>query len=304
MNEKPKGTILPKQQLEILKYEGDVPYGQAGKTLDRMTAKNLSLLEGDPLVGKSIRYTIFNPDLKAFLCTKEVGFRFLADIEERERPGTEYGPDRTINQVYIDGKPVSTKKPGPGGGYGQSPENIRLKGELDLALEAVRRVSIEGQTAIAQVGNLLTCPMTFSGEAWERIMGKYWKAIEQSLDNFLSKAPNHSLKSYGVPRETTPLSRTTHQPRQDSQQTAPETDTVSNDAPPPSDPVKHVGDLLTRAGKLDPPVNSAEVAQACHVERPDQFTDLEDAWKKVQAYSKKKKNPADSEWDKLTRDGS
>ena len=277
MEDKPKGSIFSKQQLEVVNYEGDVSYGNQGKTLDRLTAKNHSLPHDDPLYGKPLRMTIFNPDLRSFLCSKEIGFGFFADVEERERPDKpEYGPDRTIVQVYIDGKPISQKKQGGGGGY------QRRSLEDDLALEAVKRRSIEGQTAIAQVGTVLTCPTPVPGEdlgideeGWKRILGKYWQAVEKSLDNFLADPPKPVQKP------------------QDKQGTREKTETVSKDAPPVTDPIKHVGDLLTRSLKLKPPVTRDELCVGLSINDPKEIKDLEAAWKTVQGLSATKAKQPD-----------
>ncbi len=279
MADRPKGTTYPKQQLEIVKYEADVPYGNQGKTLDRMNAKNLSLGEGDPLIGKALRYTIFIGELKTFLRGQGEGARFLCDVEERERPDSEYGPDRTVVQVYQDGKPVSTKTGGGGGGYrGRNLED-------DLVLEGVKRRSIEGQTAIAQVGTVLTSPTPVPGEdlgideeGWTRILGKYWTAVEKGLDNYLADPPITQAKK---PTDDKPLKR--DQGPQDRQQAADKDAAVSKDALPVtgSEPVKHVGDLLTRATKLDPPVTRSDFLEVLAINDPKEITDLEGAWKKA-----------------------
>lgn len=265
MNDQPKGTIFPKQQLEIVTYEGDVPYAGGMKHLDRMTAKNLSLQHDDPLYGKPIRHTIFNGDLKAALCVLEVGTRFVADVEERPRPETEYGPDRTIVQVYVDGDPVSKKKPGGGGGYGgKSPEIVRLEHALEM-----ERVAVE------QVGNVLTCDTPIPGEdlgideaSWKRLLAKYWTAVEKGLDNFQATA-------------TTPAA-TAAKPRQrpqDKPQLAEKPAAEGNDPPLKTDPIKHVGDLLTRASKLDPPVTREDLVVFLALNNTDEIKDLEGAWK-------------------------
>jgi hypothetical protein len=182
--DKPKGNVYPKQQLEIVDYESNIPYGQGGKTLDRVTAKNYSLAQEDPLYGKPLRYTVFNGELKDLLNAKGGGFRFMADVEERPRPDKpDYGPDRTIVQVYVNGEPVSKKKGGPSGGYRRSLEE-------DLALEAVKRRSIEGQVAIAQVASFMLAekvPWYLTNEDFDRIGRKFWRAVEKSLDNFLAE---------------------------------------------------------------------------------------------------------------------
>ncbi len=302
MNDKPKGTTFPKQQLEIVKYEADISYGTVGKTLDRVQAKNLSLQEGDPLFGKSLRHTIFNGDLKAHLCKLEVGSRFLADVEERDRPDKpDYGPDRTIVQVYIDGKPISQKK--GGGGYGKSPEIVRLEHELDLELEGVKRRSIEGQTAVAQVGTVLTCPTPIPGEdlgidedGWKRILGKYWQAVEKGLDNYLTDPPKTQVAK--PPQEKPPKAA---QKPQDGQGKAEKPAAVSTD----EEPIKHAGDLLTRALKLKPPVTRDELMVALAVNDPKNITDLAAAWKTALEISASKGKgggeSSEEAWDKLNR---
>lgn len=287
MNEKPKGTTIPKQRLNILHAELDVPYSQGTKFLDRLKVVNLSLPDDDPLAGKELRMTVFNKDLKAFICGKTL---IVADVEERPRPETDYGPDRTIVQVYDDqGNPVSRKQAGGGGSWKRSLED-------DLVLEGVKRRSIEGQTAVAAVGNVLTCSMPIPGEnlgideaAWKRILAKYWKAVEKGLDNYLNddKALARTLGNF--PHIDRPIQKDTSKPAQkpqDKQQTAPTPAAVVNDTPPPDDPIKHVGDLLTRANKIG--VNPAGVAEALGIEKVQAVGNLEEAWKKVQEYAKKK----------------
>lgn len=276
MNDKPKGRTLPKQRLSIVNCELDVPYSQGTKFLDRVQAVNLSLAEDDPLHDKPLRMTIFNGDLKTFVRGKT---DIIADVEERPRPDSEYGPDRTIVQVYDDqGQPVSRKQ--GGGGYRRSLED-------DLVLEGVKRRSIEGQTAVAQVGALLTSPsdvnleeLALDAETWSRILGKYWKAVEKGLDNYLADPPPQAAKT------TQASASKPRQAAQDKRRAAPPSDKVSEDKSPPADPVKHVGDLLTRANKVG--VTPAEVGSVCGVTKPAEIKDLDEAWKKVQEFAKSK----------------
>lgn len=285
MTSQPKGTIFPKQQLEIVQVNEEKTYGAFGKTLLPIMAKNLSLGEGDPLRDKSLKFVVFNPALQAHVKGLAVGARFLADIEERDRPDTEYGPDRTINQIYDQGQAVS--KPGAkAGGYGKSPEIVRLEHDLDLELEGVKRRSIEGQTAVAQVGIVLTSPTPIPGEdlgideeSWARILGKYWQAIERGLDNYLvpqleNKTPAPAPKAV--------------QKSQDNKEGVEKTAGVSDDAPPLADPIKHVGDLLTRALKLKPPVTRDELVIALGINDPKDIADLEAVWKTAQEMSASK----------------
>lgn len=279
MNDKEKGTVFPKQQLELVQVLEEKSYGTFGKTLLPVMAKNLSLTEEDPLRGKALKYVIFNPTLQAHVKSLDaLDSRFLADIEERQRPDTEYGPDRTINQIYVKGEPVS--KPGSkGGGYGKSPEIVRLEHELDLELEGVKRRSIEGQTAVAQVGVLLTSPTPIPGEdlgideeGWKRILGKYWQAIEKGLTNYLAPSP--------IKKTREPASNASQGP-QDKQQAAEGPVEVAKGTPPVTDPIKHVGDLLTRGLKLVPPITRGDFLEFLELNDPKEITDLEGAWKKA-----------------------
>jgi len=270
--------VFPKQQLEIVQVQEPKSYSGGAKFLLPVMAKNLSLEEKDPLRGKSLKYTVFNNDLQDHIKGLAVGTRFLCDLEEHERPDSEYGPDRNIVQVYVNGQPVSKKK--GGGGYGKSPEIVRLEHELDLVLEGVKRRSIEGQTAIAQVGNVLACPTPIPGEAlgieeegWFRILGKYWQAVEKSLDVFLAE-----------PKTQGPAPKP-DQRAQDKQGKAETSEKVTKDTPPSTDPIKHVGDLLTRSLKLKPPVTREDICVGQNVNDPCELKDLEAAWKFAQAFS-------------------
>ena len=278
--------VFPKQQLEIVQVQEPKGYGTAGKELLPIMAKNLSLQEGDPGRGKSWKYTVFNQALQDYIKPLAVGARFLADIEERERPDSQYGPDRNINQIYVDGNPVSQKQ-GGGGWKGRSLED-------DLVLEGVKRRSIEGQTAIAQVGNVLTCPTPIPGEAlgideesWNRILGKYWQAIERSLDTFLGMKTEYvDVTVFGGPKESVAVPPKRDQKPQDKQGKADKPAAEPKDTTPPSDPIKHVGDLFGRAQKLKPPVTRDDLVVAMNVQEVSEIKDLEAAWKFAQEMSK------------------
>ena len=275
--------IFPKQQIEIVKVLEPKGYGTAGKEVLPVMAKNLSLHEGDPLIGKSVRYAVFNQDLQGHIKPLPVGARFLCDIEERERPDSQYGPDRNIVQIYVQGEPVSKKNPGGGGWKGRSLED-------DLVLEAVKRRSIEGQTAMAQVGEFLRSKglpvINESGEfdpLMQRIYDKYWQAVEKSLDNFLAQLQTQ------VAKPTTTTSPKPADKLQDKQQAVAKTEAITNDKPPVVDPVKHVGDLLTRANRKG--LNPAQVAEIVGVVDVKDVGDLNKAWAKIEEHLAKKADP-------------
>ena len=150
----------------------------------------------------------------------------------------------------------------------------------------MKRRSIEGQTAIAQVGLALTCPTPIPAEAlgiddegWFRILDKYWKAVEKSLDNFLADPPKPVQKS------------------QDSRQGAETSEKVAKDSTPLTAPIKHVGDLLTRALNLKPPVTREELCVSMSINNPSEIKDLEAAWKTAQELSATKAKAPDIPFD-------
>lgn len=258
---------FPKQQLEIVQVQEVKSYSGGAKFLLPVMAKNLSLDEKDPLRDKPLKYTVFNQELQDHIKPLAVGARFLSDIEERDRPDSEFGPDRNIVQIYVDGKPVS-KKAGGGGYRGRTLEE-------DIILENLKRRSADGQTAITQVGLALTCPTPIPGEDlgideedWSRIVGKYWQAVEKSLDNFLAEPTGG------------PMPEARQRP-QDKQENADKPAAVSKDPPPPSGKVQHVGDFMTRCKNMDPPLSRTDICTIFSVKDPAEIPDLDAAWAEI-----------------------
>ena len=107
-------------------------------------------------------------------------------------------------------------------------------------------------------------------ETFKRLEVKYWQAVEKGLDNYLTDPPKPVQKP------------------QDKKQAAQTSEKVSKDAPPITDPIKHIGDLLTRAGKLTPPISKDELCVGLSVNDQSEITDLEAAWKTAQELSKAK----------------
>lgn len=279
-------TVLSKRNLELATTLTEKPYGTAGKTLFKFGAIDRSLPEDHAMSGKSIPFTVFNPSLSEHLNALKKGAAFVADYEVRQRPGTEYGPDFTVAQIYVDGAPVSQKQQ-RGGNYGRSPESIRLEYELKATLQAIERRSIEGQTGAKEIGQLLHWVVqgnTLEGcgvdiDAFQRLQGKYWQAVEKMVDNFLEnrnrpaptrqKAPDKPQDAKPGPTPAEPVSKDPDKPSGASEGPA---------------TFKNVGELLTAAAKLDPPVTRAEVFEINSVNDPKEITDLAGAWDTVLKY--------------------
>jgi hypothetical protein len=277
--------VLSKRNLYLVQVQEVKPYGN--KTPQRILlpvmAKDLSLAKGDPLADKSLRFVAFQTSLQDFIKGLKPNDIFTADYEEIPRPETEYGPDRNIVQVYkADGTPVLVQGGKSGGGMGRSSESIRLEYSFKAQIEAAERISVEGQTAINQVGEWLRDPnwRGLDNEAKERILEKYWQAVEKSLDAFLAAKPI-------VLKETPePATRSANAPvkSQDAKITAVTDVKVSKTPPPTWTPLKNVGELLTRAAKFN--VMKADVMIILSVKNTTEIKDLDGSWNIIAASKK------------------
>ncbi len=102
--------------------------------------------------GVQAKYGIFN---------KKELFPFILqgapiDAEVIDKPSGQYDANsnefinHNVVNIYVNDKPVIQQQQGGRSGYGKSPEAIRLEHELDMELEAMKRQSIERQTALIQ----------------------------------------------------------------------------------------------------------------------------------------------------------
>jgi hypothetical protein len=296
--------LLAKRSLCLVQVLEPKAYGQKGKSLLPFTAKDLSLEHGGPLVDKHLRFVAFNQVLQDFVKTLKPDEIFKVDYEEQEREGQpDYPPDRTVVQIYkADGTPVLVNPQGfnKGGFQGRSPESIRLEYSLKAQIENQERISIEGQTAINQIGLVLFNPahdkmpqsfIQLNEAERTRLIEKYWKAVEKALDAYLAAKP---LEIKAPPPAAVPANtpgKAQDGQGKDQKPAAVSSVTTPPDAPPAANepPVfENIGKLLTAAGKLKPPVTRAELLQVYKVTDPAQIKDLGDAWRKVQDISKAK----------------
>ena len=287
---------LSKRNLELRGPLEPKHYGAEGqKTLHKFPAVDKGLPAEHPMVGKPITFTVFSDTLTEYLKGLEQGTLFAADYEVKPRPETEYGPDFTIVQVYKpDGSPVSQKR---GGGQGGQGGGYR-RPEDDLALEAVKRRSIEGQTAISQVMAILLCDrpldkekclsfgedtgLGIAEEDLKRVVKKTWQAVERQLDNYLAGAPTSA--SPQTARQTHQDDRQPTRSRKKEPEDKGNGQGASQDTAEAVVDIKHAGDLLTHAGKLEPPVTRAEILEIMSVNDPQEITDLAGAWKSITSY--------------------
>lgn len=266
---------LAKRKLELTAPVTPKPYGPDGaKTLWKFGAIDRSLPEDHARAGKAIGFTTFSVSLKDHLEGLTQGAIFVGDYEVKPRPDSDYGPDITLIQIWADGKPVHQKGGGGGrGGYGRSLAD-------DLALEAVKRRSIEAQTAVIQVGEMMRSEHPSMADLSPpdafRIQGKFWNIVERMLDNYLNgsgPAPTGQKAPQTQPegRQRAPASKAT--PSDPTPQPA-ASDTAD-------EPVKNVGDLLTRAHNLKPPMTPQQVLDALQIGAFDGIEDLNRAWAEV-----------------------
>jgi hypothetical protein len=286
--------LLSKRNLYLVQVGEPKPYGTNGKSLLPFNAKDLSLEHGGPLVDKSLRFVAFQEPLQQFVKALKANDIFQVDYEEVERPGSEYGPDRTVVQIYkADGKPVLVQGQQKGGGFpGRSPESIRLEYSFKAQIESAERVSIEGQTAIAQVGTWLLNPealtKTLSQDQVDRIVKKYWAAVEKALDAFLAAKPL-------VLAQPTTAAVPGNAPgkAQEGQGKAVQAEKVSTPPPPTWPALKNVGELLTRAAKYN--VQRSDALAIIGVQDVKEIKNLELAWSKLATEKKLTFDAADPE---------
>jgi hypothetical protein len=279
----------PKRKLQIIKIFADKPFGDQGKTLLPIQAKDLSFSEDSPLLDKVLTFNIFNPDLKAYVqaLIPNLGPNTVITVDYSEpipKEGDDWIPARAITQIYgDDGQPIAARK--KQGGFGKSPEIVRLEHELDMNLENTRRVSIEGQKAIEQVGEIVRMEIArpvlsaIEGSDWERVANKYWQAIELMLDRFIESIDGTRQMVKSEVQAQLPL---------EAKATAPQDAKLAKKNENATDTIKNAGDLLTRAAHLEPSVSRAEVLEVCSVNDVKEITNLNEAWQNIKKYSKSK----------------
>lgn len=267
---------LSKRNLELVTAVTEVKYGPEGaKTLWKFGAVDRSLPEEHGRAGKPIGFATFSQSIKEHLEGLDKGTVFVGDYEIKPRPDKpEFGPDITVIQVWVNGKPIYQKSQGPGRGGGRSLAD-------DLALEAVKRRSIEAQNALGQVTALIPhlrpADATLVGmegpDELKRITGKFWRVVEMMLDNYLN-GPGPAATPQKPPEKS----------RQPLQWTRTSEAAPADPAPSPAAsekaaaPVKNIGDLLTRASKLKPSITPPQVLAILGIEATDQIDDLDVAW--------------------------
>lgn len=236
-----QGKLIPKRKLEMVKVLEEKGYGSDGKTLQPVMAADHSLPEDSPMWGKPIKFVIFNPTLRTHVTAIEPGKFFTADYEERERPGSEYGPDRTIVQVYDDkGEPIS-KKGGNKGSYGKSPDTIKLEYALRAELEKVKHISIEGQNALTNLVALLSSPISSEDKYWDLAMDTIKAKIERYMANNLDLADIfRQMPTFGRPEPQNPT------PAATKSESSPIKDEGKGKLPTDIE-IKNVGQLFTMA---------------------------------------------------------
>lgn len=253
--------MLPKRKLEIVKVHEDKPYGDGGKSLLPINAKDLSLPEHSPLHGKSLRFVVFNPALVEYIKKLVPGDVILADYEEQPSKNADYPNNLNIVQIYdAQGNPISAKKFGGGGyrGGGKSPEEI---------------ASDEAQVAVKAVLTYGTESLKSDYKPDERLSKLILKALdwcERKIDYRPPPKPEPAKPAVAKAAEP-------HQTTQDKQ--------GSIDKPEPAEsPIKHAGDLLTRASKLEPAIGAGEVLTILSINDMKEITDLQAAWSSIIIY--------------------
>ena len=126
--------------------------------------------------GKEYKYFTFRPTLFATI-QQTKGKTIEADVEIVERDtGSGVFIDRKVNEIYVDGAPVSPSATRARGSY-PSPE-------VQLQIAQMNRVSIEGQVALKELGEWLRSDKPMD----EALFELYKKVLRNKIGAFMGTA--------------------------------------------------------------------------------------------------------------------
>lgn len=277
--------MLSKRKLEIVKIHEDKPYGDGGKSLLPVNARDLSLPENSSLHGKSLRFVVFNPALVEFIKKLIPEDVLLADYEEQPSKNADYPNNLNIVQIYDDkGNPISVKK--FGGGYnrgGKSPEEIASI-ETQVAVKVIFGYAAEYLKLGSPLGPKIAELLDLAADWCEKKLR--YRPPPPKPEPAKPEPPRYS------PERSTNVAKP-NEPSQDKKEG------VAKGEPTES-LVKHAGNLMERAFKLDPPIKRDEVLTILSINDMKEITDLQAAWSSILEYHRgNQKETAEQGADKL-----
>jgi hypothetical protein len=214
-----------------------------------------SVIEKQPRTGKGSPF---------YIITAEDGAEFTCfDTKMKDvAAGTRLRIEPKVSGKYINiekWEVVSAPQPQP---HSDSSDSQRY---LELARQ--KRIDMQAEFALDQVGQNLRSGIV-PVEMERRF--KYWQALDKMLDAYLDKKPAPALE-VKTPEPATKAKST-----------------LEVKTSPVENKFVNIGQVLTKALKLVPPVNPHELTQALGGELKD-ITDYDAAWQKAQEISAQKK---------------
>jgi len=178
--------------------------------------------------GETLLHAIFKEDTLIEYAQQHVGEEIDADVRTSTRPNPN-SPDpyvnRTITQIYVDGQPLLKRQQRGRGGFAGG-----------ISFEAAQVISdgLQKAAAIKELGNIIGLSLSDNEESDRDL---YLKTVRSMLTNPTPTAP----LAQDAQNSSKP-----HQPGNSSTGATTGSKNADN-----SSPVKHWGDLLTRANKLN-----------------------------------------------------
>ena len=227
-----------KKRLKILVMSVAEPktYGTEGKTLMNFQG----LLEGE---AKDVQFTIFTKALMDYI-KGQVKETIDAEVNIQKKD-TEQGVrwNRTVNQIYVDGKPL-VQKSGYGGGA-----------SITIDTKPIADAIVQGEAirAMAQLINTGAFIDT-DGNAHDLINLEEAKKFVALISSLATVSPTPTPVT---PKESEPQSKQSPQPEVE-------------DNPETPEPIQNIGDLFTRCMKIG--VDRNDVMKMAGVDNPLDIT--------------------------------
>ncbi|MDZ4246433.1 MAG: hypothetical protein U1D67_04850 [Dehalococcoidia bacterium] len=228
-----------------------------------------------------------------FECIKEALFPTIQEhkgkqldveysIKSREYDGTTY-TDRTVFQAYVGGKAVVEAKAGGGkqwSGSGRSIESIDREWQHRKDISALERISIEGQVALKEMGELIRAEL-----APDDVKAAYVAALLSKVKAFAGETVNPPalvVKPAPALKEAAKKAEQHQQNKEDVFDNAEQAKKI--DALQDGKPISTVGDLLTMA-LTKHKFSKADVLKILCLKDVKDIKDPGKAWAYIQKYA-------------------
>lgn len=232
----------PRSKLQITEVAAEPKsFGDKGGQVLNFKA-NITGPEGNPYLGQTFGFGCFKKDLFETIKAAAVGVTLDCDFETK--PYQAQDGERlnfNINQIYVDGQPVSVKKGYPGSyGNADSPE---------------KRKSIEDQYRAGRITELWIAGKLPDDDS---LVTKLRTWLDELGSPVVEKKATPPTEKKAEPAKST---KTTESPSTESEDWA---------------PLKDLGQLYTRAAKFG--ISTRDVCESVGVGKGEDIIDFDEAW--------------------------